>query len=154
LSDEVNADVDHRPRHDGAESPADPSYLLTRPPVTRHGTSGPPAARVLDAASRSVRTWTERLGVAGRVDDEVQKLSQTLDFTQPIALMLLGIRGHIPSTTRRGGSGWGGHHAAMAPRHGSMDDQPQLAVMCGGGRKAVILSCPCPSGRGCASQAR
>jgi ABC-2 type transport system ATP-binding protein len=28
-----------------------------------------------EAAGRSVRTWTERLGVAGRLDDEVQKLS-------------------------------------------------------------------------------
>ena len=30
--------------------------------------------------------------------------AQTLDFTQPIGLMLLGILGHIDTTTRRGRS--------------------------------------------------
>jgi hypothetical protein len=40
-ADAVAADINHRPRHDGTQSQVDPSYLLTRTPVTRHGTPGP-----------------------------------------------------------------------------------------------------------------
>jgi hypothetical protein len=37
-SEEVAAETYHRPRHDGTQPEVEPSYLLSRPPATRHGT--------------------------------------------------------------------------------------------------------------------
>jgi hypothetical protein len=39
---DVAVDSGHRPRHDGTQSPVGSSYLLTRPPTTRHGVPDEP----------------------------------------------------------------------------------------------------------------
>jgi hypothetical protein len=52
-SDDVAVNTGHRPRHDGTQSQVGSSYLLTRPPTTRHGVpdepvpAGAETARVL-----------------------------------------------------------------------------------------------------------
>lgn len=47
-SEVVAAETYHRPRHDGSQSPVDESYMLSRPPTTRHGTpTAAETARVL-----------------------------------------------------------------------------------------------------------
>jgi hypothetical protein len=47
-SDEVAAEMNHRPRHDGTQAQVESGYLLTREPTIRHGGPvGPDGARVL-----------------------------------------------------------------------------------------------------------
>jgi hypothetical protein len=47
-SDDVAAETYHRPRHDGTQSQVDESYMLSRPPTTRHGApAAAETARVL-----------------------------------------------------------------------------------------------------------